>query len=77
MNRLTLLLLTSLAPISWGTTYLVTTEMLPAGHPLLAGLLRSLPAGLVALGLGRALPPRGWWHASSRCDPDGHRGLRA
>ena len=39
MNRLTLLLLTSLAPISWGTTYLVTTEMLPAGHPLLAGLL--------------------------------------
>ena len=61
MNRLTLLLLTSLAPISWGTTYLVTTEMLPAGHPLLAGLLRSLPAGLVALGLGRALPPRGWW----------------
>ena len=59
MNRLTLLLLTSLAPISWGTTYLVTTEMLPAGHPLLAGLLRSLPAGLVALGLGRALPPRG------------------
>lgn len=61
MNRLTLLLLTSLAPISWGTTYLVTTELLPAGHPLLAGLLRSLPAGLVALALGRALPPRGWW----------------
>ena len=60
MNRLTLLLLTSLAPLSWGTTYLVTTELLPADHPLLAGLLRSLPAGLLALALSRTLPPRGW-----------------
>lgn len=61
MNRLTLLLLTSLAPLSWGTTYIVTTELLPADHPLLAGLLRSLPAGLVALAIGRTLPPHGWW----------------
>lgn len=61
MNRVTLLLLTALAPISWGTTYLVTTELLPAGHPLLAGLLRSLPAGLIALAIGRTLPSGGWW----------------
>ncbi|MDN3444478.1 EamA family transporter [Microbacterium sp. APC 3901] len=61
MNRVTLLLLTALAPISWGTTYLVTTELLPAGHPLLAGLLRSLPAGLIALAIGRTLPFRDWW----------------
>lgn len=61
MNRLALLLLTAVAPLSWGTTYLVTTELLPAGHPLLAALLRSLPAGLIALAMGRSLPPRGWW----------------
>ncbi|MBO4207448.1 EamA family transporter, partial [Micromonospora echinofusca] len=27
--------LTALAPISWGSTYLVTTELLPPGRPLL------------------------------------------
>lgn len=61
MNRLTLLLLTAVAPMSWGTTYLVTTELLPVGHPLLAGLLRSLPAGLLALAIGRTLPTGWWW----------------
>lgn len=61
MNRLTLLLLTALAPMAWGTTYLVTTELLPAGHPLLAGLLRALPAGLLAISIGRTLPRGAWW----------------
>lgn len=61
MTRMSVLLLTALAPISWGTTYLVTTELLPAGHPLLAGLLRALPAGLIALAIGRRLPSGGWW----------------
>ncbi|KAA0961120.1 EamA family transporter [Microbacterium sp. ANT_H45B] len=61
MNRTTTLLLTALAPLSWGSTYLVTTALLPAGHPLLAGLLRSLPAGLIALAIGGTLPRRGWW----------------
>ncbi|WP_341957294.1 EamA family transporter [Microbacterium sp. LWH13-1.2] len=61
MKRMSVLLLTALAPLSWGTTYLVTTEMLPAGHPLLAGLLRALPAGLIALAIGRTLPSGGWW----------------
>lgn len=61
MNRLSLLLLTALAPLSWGTTYLVTTELLPTGHPLFAGLLRALPAGLVAMSIGRALPRGAWW----------------
>ncbi|GLY69535.1 EamA family transporter [Amycolatopsis taiwanensis] len=53
--------LTALAPISWGTTYLVTTELLPAGHPLFAGLLRALPAGLIALAITRILPRGAWW----------------
>ena len=30
----------------WGTTYIVTTELLPEGRPLLAATLRALPAGL-------------------------------
>ncbi|MDF2508579.1 MAG: transporter permease [Microbacterium sp.] len=61
MNRLTLVLLTALAPIAWGTTYLITTELLPPGHPLFAGLLRSLPAGLLAVLVSRRLPRGSWW----------------
>lgn len=61
MNRITMTLVTALAPAAWGTTYLVTTELLPAGHPLLAGLLRSLPAGLLAVAFARRLPHGAWW----------------
>ncbi|GLY40057.1 ABC transporter permease [Amycolatopsis sp. NBRC 101858] len=53
--------LTAFAPAVWGTTYVVTTEFLPAGHPLFAGLLRALPAGLLALVLTRTLPRGAWW----------------
>ncbi|MEU4475609.1 EamA family transporter [Micromonospora sp. NPDC023888] len=53
--------LTALAPLAWGTTYVVTTELLPPGHPLFAGLLRALPAGLVALAVSRTLPRGAWW----------------
>lgn len=54
-------LLTALAPLVWGTTYVVTTELLPAGHPLFAGLMRALPAGIVAIVIGRMLPRGSWW----------------
>ncbi|MEU6234336.1 EamA family transporter [Kitasatospora sp. NPDC047058] len=53
--------LTALAPAVWGTTYVVTTEFLPSGHPLFAGLLRALPAGLIALAVTRTLPRGAWW----------------
>nr|WP_234367403.1 MULTISPECIES: EamA family transporter [Streptomyces] len=53
--------LTALAPVSWGTTYAVTTQLLPPGHPLFAGLMRALPAGLLALAISRVLPSRDWW----------------
>ncbi|MEU3461933.1 EamA family transporter [Streptomyces sp. NPDC006733] len=53
--------LTAVTPMAWGTTYIVTTELLPAGHPLFAGLLRSLPGGLIALALSRRLPRGAWW----------------
>lgn len=53
--------LTALAPASWGTTYVVTTELLPPGHPLFGGLMRALPAGLLALAITRVLPRGDWW----------------
>ncbi|MGW5386357.1 EamA family transporter [Nocardia sp. NPDC003963] len=53
--------LTAFAPLAWGTTYIVTTELLPPGHPLFAGLVRALPAGLVALAIARTLPRGVWW----------------
>lgn len=53
--------LTALAPFAWGTTYIVTTEFLPQGHPLFAGLLRALPAGLLAVAITRTLPRGTWW----------------
>jgi probable blue pigment (indigoidine) exporter len=53
--------LAAFAPVVWGSTYVVTTELLPAGHPLFAGLLRSLPAGLIALAITRTLPRGEWW----------------
>lgn len=57
---------TAVAPALWGTTYLVTTELLPDGRPLLAGTLRALPAGLLLIAVvaaltGRALPTGSWW----------------
>ncbi|MEU6351145.1 EamA family transporter [Streptomyces sp. NPDC047072] len=61
MNRPAIVLLTALAPVSWGTTYAVTTEFLPADRPLFTGLMRALPAGLLLLALARVLPRGAWW----------------
>lgn len=60
-GNLPLTAMTALTPITWGTTYVVTTELLPPGHPVFAGLLRALPAGLIALAFTRMLPRGAWW----------------
>ncbi|QSB04921.1 EamA family transporter [Natronoglycomyces albus] len=52
---------TAFAPIVWGSTYLVTTEYLPPDRPLLAAVLRALPAGLLLLVIARRLPQGSWW----------------
>lgn len=52
--------LTAIAPIVWGSTYIVTTEALPSGYPLTVAALRALPAGLLLLALTRVFPPRDW-----------------
>lgn len=55
-------LLTALAPAIWGSTYIVTSELLPPDRPFTAALIRTLPAGLLLLLLTRQLPARRhWW----------------
>ena len=63
-NRSALLLTTAITPLLWGTTYLVTTELLPPHRPLLAALLRALPAGLLLVAITRTLPRGDWWWRS-------------
>lgn len=53
--------LTALAPVIWGSTYIVTTELLPPDRPFTAALIRSLPAGLLLVLYARRLPARGDW----------------
>jgi probable blue pigment (indigoidine) exporter len=53
--------LTAFTPLVWGTTYLVTTELLPPGRPLLDAAVRALPAGLLVLAVTRTLPHGQWW----------------
>lgn len=59
MNRTTDLFLTAIAPVIWGSSYIVATELLPHGYPLTVSLLRALPAGLILLLVVRQLPPAG------------------
>jgi probable blue pigment (indigoidine) exporter len=53
--------MTAIAPLTWGTTYAVTTELLPPDKPLLAAAVRALPAGLLLLAVTRRLPQGAWW----------------
>ncbi len=55
------LLATAVAPIVWGSTYIVTTEFLPGFSPLTVAAMRALPAGLLLLLLVRRLPKGVWW----------------
>lgn len=55
------ILLTAIAPILWGTTYIVTTELLPADRPFIAAFLRLLPAGIILVLISRHLPQRQEW----------------
>ncbi|MBF4245101.1 DMT family transporter [Vibrio anguillarum] len=52
--------LTAIAPIVWGSTYIVTTELLPAESPLLASTIRALPAGLFLVLISKTLPDSKW-----------------
>lgn len=54
-------LLTAIAPALWGSTYLVTTQILPPDRPFTAAVLRAVPAGLALILLSRRLPPPENW----------------
>lgn len=59
------MLLTALAPIIWGSTYIVTTELLPPDRPFTAALIRTLPAGLILiLFTTRYMRQVNWWRIS-------------
>lgn len=60
MSRFRDLILSAIAPAIWGSTYMVTTQFLPAGYPMTAAMLRALPAGVLLLMVTRELP-RGRW----------------
>ncbi|MEU1074824.1 MULTISPECIES: EamA family transporter [unclassified Streptomyces] len=60
-SRIATVALTALAPVSWGSTYAVTTEFLPADRPLFTGMMRALPAGLALMLATRRLPRGSWW----------------
>lgn len=60
MSRSLDLFLAALAPMIWGSTYIVTTQMLPNGYPMTAAVLRALPAGLLLLLLTRQFPHGVW-----------------
>ncbi|MEI8631159.1 EamA family transporter [Vibrio sp. PP-XX7] len=50
------------AAFLWGTTYAVTQDTLSGWPPLLLGVLRALPAGLLLLMIKPTWPQRGaWW----------------
>ena len=61
MHNFNHILPTAVAPIIWGSTYIVTTEFLPEHHPVTIALLRALPAGLFLLLISRKLPQGEWW----------------
>jgi probable blue pigment (indigoidine) exporter len=63
-TRWRIALFTAIAPITWGSTYLITHEVLPASAPLWGGALRGFPAGLLLLAIARRLPTGSWWWKS-------------
>lgn len=54
-------LLTAIAPVMWGSTYIVTTQFLPPDRPFTAALLRCLPAGAALVWYGKRMPAPGQW----------------
>ncbi|WP_144719850.1 EamA family transporter [Agrococcus jejuensis] len=59
------MLVTAVAPIAWGSMYVVTHQALPADAPLWGATLRALPAAIVLLLVVRRLPTGAWWWRSA------------
>lgn len=63
-NRWRWILVTAIAPVAWGSTYVVTRNLLPPEAPLWGAVFRALPAGLIVLLIARRLPHGSWWWRS-------------
>lgn len=61
MNHSVAVLVAMLPPMLWGSTYLVTTELLPPDKPLMAAVLRILPIGIIVTLITRYRPTREQW----------------
>lgn len=58
-------MVTAVAPVAWGSTYVVTRQLLPPDAATWGAALRALPAGLVLLLVVRRLPHGAWWWRSA------------
>ncbi|SEG38209.1 EamA family transporter [Vibrio hangzhouensis] len=61
MQQIRTIALTAIAPIVWGSTYIVTTEALPPESPLITSTIRSLPAGILLVLVSRTGLSGLWW----------------
>ena len=59
------MLVTAVAPIAWGSTYIVTNAVLPPGEPLWGAVIRALPAGILLFLVRRRRPRGAWWWRSA------------
>lgn len=60
MSRTLDLTITAMAPLIWGSSYIVTTQFLPNLDPITISVLRALPAGILLLCLVRQFPSGHW-----------------
>jgi len=58
------MLVTAIAPVAWGSTYVVTRAVLPE-DALWGAVIRALPAGLILLLISRRRPHGAWWWRSA------------
>lgn len=61
MKDLKNVLITMLAPMIWGSTYIITSTFLPINRPIFVAFMRALPAGIILLLISRKLPSKEWF----------------
>lgn len=60
MNKVKIIVLTALVPCVWGSTFIVTTELLSDSEAFTNAAVRALMAGALLLAITRELPRREW-----------------